>query len=142
LHLALWLVRTVSPDLAALTAKYLIVDSRLSQSAYALSDNLVHTGPIVRRFERWARAHVGERFSLDVAAAAVGTSKRTLASRMQTIVGRSPLRYLQGLRFERALHLLSTASASMDDVAERVGYGDGGHAPDAAAPPVAARHPR
>ena len=35
MDLALWLVRGVSPKLASLTAKYLIVDSRPSQSAYA-----------------------------------------------------------------------------------------------------------
>ena len=34
------LVRSVSPQLASLTAKYLIVDSRPSQSAYALTDHL------------------------------------------------------------------------------------------------------
>ena len=45
MDLALWLVRSVSPQLAALTAKYLIVDSRPSQSAYALTDHLVHSDP-------------------------------------------------------------------------------------------------
>ena len=34
IDLALWLVRSVSPQLASLTAQYLIVDSRPSQSAY------------------------------------------------------------------------------------------------------------
>ena len=33
MDLALWLIRSVSPQLASLTAKYLIVDSRPSQSA-------------------------------------------------------------------------------------------------------------
>ena len=55
IDLALWLVRRVSPQLAALTAKYLIVDSRPSQSAYSLTDHLLHSDPIVQRFERWAR---------------------------------------------------------------------------------------
>ena len=34
MDLALWLIRQKSPRLAALTAKYLVVDSRPSQSAY------------------------------------------------------------------------------------------------------------
>src|ERR1700728_1623085 len=38
MDLALWLIRQRSPKLAALTAKYLVVDSRPSQSAYVLSD--------------------------------------------------------------------------------------------------------
>jgi hypothetical protein len=52
MDLALWLVRRTSPQLAALTAKCLIVDSRPSQSAYALIDHLVHADPTVQRFER------------------------------------------------------------------------------------------
>src|SRR5215813_4766017 len=43
MDLALWIIRGVSPRLASLTAKYLIVDSRPSQSAYALTDHLVHS---------------------------------------------------------------------------------------------------
>jgi transcriptional regulator GlxA family with amidase domain len=62
MDLALWLVRTVSPQLATLTAKYLIVDSRPSQSAYALVDHLVHDDPIVQRFESWARARLTRGF--------------------------------------------------------------------------------
>lgn len=125
MDLALWLVRGVSPQLAALTANYLIVDSRPSQSAYALTDHLVHSDPIVQRFERWARARLTRGFSLDDAAKAVGTSKRTLARRMQGVLGKSPLAYFQSLRVERAVHLLKTGSASVDEVAARVGYADG-----------------
>src|SRR6266849_7747829 len=78
MDLALWLVRSVSPQLASLTAKYLIADSRLSQSLYALTDHLVHSDPIVQRFEGWARAKLARPFSLDDAARAAGASKRTL----------------------------------------------------------------
>jgi transcriptional regulator GlxA family with amidase domain len=125
IDLALWLVRRTSPQLAALTAKYLIVDSRPSQSAYALTDHLVHADPIVQRFERWARSRLARGFSLDEAARAVGCSKRTLARRMQSVLGKSPLSYFQSLRVERAVHLLKTTDASVDEVAGRVGYADG-----------------
>ena len=125
MDLALWLVRRRSPQLASLTAKYLIVDSRPSQSAYALTDHLIHADPIVQRFEAWARARLTRGFSLDEAARAVGSSKRTLARRMQSVLGKSPLSYFQSLRVERAVHLLRTSSASVEDVAARVGYADG-----------------
>jgi transcriptional regulator GlxA family with amidase domain len=125
MDLALWLVRGVSPQLASLTAKYLIVDSRPSQSAYALTDHLVHSDPIVQRFESWARARLKFGFSLDDAARAVGSSKRTLARRMQSVLGKSPLSYFQSLRVERAVYLLKTGSANVDEVAERVGYAEG-----------------
>lgn len=125
MDLALWLVRGVSPQLASLTAKYLIVDSRPSQSVYALNDHLIHADPIVQRFESWARARLARGFSLDHAAQAVGASKRTLARRMQSVLGKSPLSYFQSLRVERAVHLLKTGSASVEEVAGRVGYADG-----------------
>jgi transcriptional regulator GlxA family with amidase domain len=125
MDLALWLIRGVSPQLASLTAKYLIVDARPSQSAYALVDHLVHADPVVQRFESWARAHLAQGFSLDDAARVVGASKRTLARRMQNVLGMSPLAYFQRLRVERAVHLLKTGDTSVDQVAARVGYADG-----------------
>jgi transcriptional regulator GlxA family with amidase domain len=125
MDLALWIVRGVSPQLATLAAKYLIVDSRPSQSAYALADHLVHDDPIVQRFERWARGRLATGFSLEEAAKAVGASKRTLARRMQDVLGKTPLSYFQSLRVERAVHLLKTGDASVDQIAARVGYADG-----------------
>ncbi len=123
--LALWLVRGVSPQLAALTARYLIVDSRPSQSVYALTDHLVHDDPVVQRFENWARARLRQGFSLGEAAKAACASKRTLARRTQSVLGKTPLSYFQSLRVERAIHLLKTSTASVDQIAASVGYRDG-----------------
>jgi transcriptional regulator GlxA family with amidase domain len=125
MDLTLWLIRQRSPRLAALTAKYLVVDSRPSQSAYVLADHLAHSDALVQRFERWARGRLAQGFSLDEAAAAAGSSKRTLARRMQAVLGKSPLSYFQDLRVERAVHLLKTTEESVDEIAERVGYADG-----------------
>lgn len=125
LDLALWLVRRVSPQLATLIGKYLIVDSRASQSAYALVDHLVHEDPIVQRFEGWARGRLNRGFSLSDAVKAVGASKRTLARRLERVLGKTPLSYFQSLRVERAVHLLKTTPLSVDQIAARVGYADG-----------------
>jgi transcriptional regulator GlxA family with amidase domain len=125
MDLALWLIRQKSPRLAALTAKYLVVDSRPAQSAYILADHLAHSDPLVERFERWARGRLTEGFSLDDAAGASRTSKRTLARRMQAVLGKSPLSYFQELRVERAVHLLKTTDENIEEIAARVGYADG-----------------
>ena len=124
MDLALWLIRRASPQLAALTARYLIVDSRPSQSAYALIDHLVHSDPVVQKFESWARGRLKQGFSLDAAAKAVGASKRTLSRHMQIVMGKSPLAYFQTLRVQRAVHLLKTTTGSAEEVAARVGYAD------------------
>jgi transcriptional regulator GlxA family with amidase domain len=125
LDLALTLIRRASPELASLTAKYMVADTRTSQAHYALPAHLVHADPLVRRFERWAREHLADGFSLDQAAVALATSKRTLARRMQNVLGKSPLDYFQDLRIERAVNLLETGEASVDQIAAEVGYAEG-----------------
>ena len=80
---------------------------------------------MVERFERWARTRLADGFSLDEAAKAVASSKRTLARRMQAVLGKSPFSYFQSLRVERAVHLLKTSDESVDEIAARVGYADG-----------------
>ena len=125
MDMALWLIRQASPSLAETTARHLVVDSRPSQSAYAMSDHLAHTDPLVQQFERWARDHLVEGFSLDQSAQAIGASKRTLTRRIKDVLGRSPLSYFQDLRVERAVHLLRTSSDDVEKIAAAVGYEDG-----------------
>ena len=125
MDMALWLIRQASPLLAEMTARYLVVDSRPSQSAYAMSDHLLHADPLVHKFERWTRDHLAEGFSLDEAARAIGASKRTVTRRMHDVLGKSPLSYFQDLRVERAVHLLRTSKDSVEAIAGAVGYADG-----------------
>lgn len=125
LDLALWLVRSQSPALASLTSRYLLVDERPTVALGAIVDHLAHDDPVVSAFEDWARAHIAESFSLSSAAQAVGTSPRTLARRTKRTLGKTPLGYVQDLRVERAVHRLRTSDASVDVIAEEVGYGDG-----------------
>jgi transcriptional regulator GlxA family with amidase domain len=122
--LAMWLVRQVSPELASLVARYLIVDTRPAQSAYVVMDHLAHADPLVERFDHWARDHLGDGFSLDQAARATGTTTRTLARRLHNVLGKSPLSYVQDLRVERAVHLLRTSDRTLDEIASLVGYAD------------------
>jgi transcriptional regulator GlxA family with amidase domain len=125
MDMALWLIRQTSPSLAEMTARYLIVDHRPTQSAYAMSDHLAHADPLVSRFERWARDHLAEGFSLDAAAHGLGAGKRTLARRINEVLGKSPLAYFQDLRVERAVHLLRTSNDDVETIAAAVGYAEG-----------------
>lgn len=125
LDLALWVVRSQSPALAALTARYLVLDAHPSQAAFVIPDHLAHSDPLVERFEKWARGRLAEGFSLENAARATATSERTLERRLNAVLGKSPLAYFQDLRVERAVHLLQTSKASVEQVATLVGYADG-----------------
>jgi transcriptional regulator GlxA family with amidase domain len=122
--LALWFVRRRSPSLANATARHLVFDARPSQAAFVMPDQLAHSDPIVERFEHWARRHLAT-FSLADAARHVGTSERTLERRLRTVLGRTPLAYVQDLRVEAAIHRLRTTKDSVDEIATAVGYGDG-----------------
>ena len=125
LDLALAVLRRHSPALAALTARYLLVDARPSQAAFVIPDHLAHADPMVERFERWARQRLARGFSLADAAHSVGTSERTLARRLSAVLGKSPLSYFQDLRVEHAVHLLRTSSDSVERIAAQIGYADG-----------------
>lgn len=125
LDLALSIVRSRSPALAALAARYLLIEARGSQAEFVIPDHLSHADPVVERFEGWAREQLARGFSLDEAAAAVGASKRTLSRRLQNVLGKTPLSYFQDLRVERAVHLLRTGSESIDQIATQIGYADG-----------------
>jgi len=125
IDLALGLVRSRSPALASLAARYLLVEARGSQAEFVIPDHLAHADPVVERFEAWARRNLSRGFSLGDAAQAVGASERTLARRLRSVLGKSPLSYFQDLRIERAVHLLRTGSDSVDRIAAQIGYADG-----------------
>ena len=125
LDLALSVVRGRSPALASLAARYLLAEERGSQAAFVIPDHLAHADPLVERFEGWARRSLARGFSLADAARSVGASKRTLARRLRSVLGKTPLSYFQDLRVERAVHLLHTRSESVDQIATRIGYANG-----------------
>jgi transcriptional regulator GlxA family with amidase domain len=123
--MVLWLIRRSSPDLADLVARYLIIDSRPSQSAYVISDHLAHADPLVRRFDRWVRDNLEGPITLEAAAEALASSKRTLARRVRDVLGKTPVEYVQDLRLEQAVHFLRTGTESVDAIARKVGYAEG-----------------
>lgn len=125
LDLGLGVVRSVSPSLASMCARYLLIEPRSSQAVFIIPDQIAHTDPLVERFERWARENITLGFSLTDAARVIGASERTLGRRLKLVLGKSPLAYFQDLRVERAVHLLQTTNESVERIAEQVGYSDG-----------------
>jgi transcriptional regulator GlxA family with amidase domain len=125
LDLALWFIRQASPELAAVVSRYLLADLRSSQAPFIIPNHLAQADPLIQRFERWARSHLKEGFSLQVAAEALATSPRTLQRRCEAVLGKSPLSYFQDLRVERAQSLLHGSGLDVDAIAAEVGYEDG-----------------
>jgi transcriptional regulator GlxA family with amidase domain len=120
--LALAVVRTASPALADLVARYLVIDERPSQSAYTIPSALAQADPTVSAFERWARCHLSEPISIKQGAQALGVSERTLQRAVQRTLGTSPVRFVQDLRVEQASHMLRTTDLSLETIARKVGH--------------------
>ncbi|MCB8874377.1 GlxA family transcriptional regulator [Acidisoma silvae] len=125
LDLALWLIRQASPELAGLVSRYLLADIRSAQAPYIIPNHLAQSDPLILKFEQWARAHLRDGFSLDDAAAALGTTPRTLQRRCASVLGKPPLAYFQDLRVEQAQSLLHGGGLDVEAIAAEVGYADG-----------------
>lgn len=116
--------RLGSPALADLTARYLVLDTRASQSRYMVMDHLRTFDPLLRTLEEFVAANIDRQLSLGELARAAGTSPRTLARRVEAAVAMTPLRFVQRLRAAHAAHLLETTRDPVEVVAARVGYAD------------------
>nr|BFE50972.1 hypothetical protein GCM10017745_43990 [Saccharothrix mutabilis subsp. capreolus] len=110
-------------ELADRCARYLLADVRASQSAY-MALGFLTAADHVAAAERWARARLADDVSVADVAAAVGMSARTFARRVERATGLSPVRFLQRLRVETAVDLLTTTRLPVEDIARRVGYAD------------------
>jgi transcriptional regulator GlxA family with amidase domain len=125
LDLALWLIRKASPELASLVSRYMLADIRSAQAPYIIPNHLAQADPLILRFERWAREHLQDGFSLADAASALATSPRSLQRKCQAVLGKSPLAYVQDLRVERAKSLIHGGGVDLNAIAAEVGYADG-----------------
>ena len=79
--------------------------------------------PLVEQFERWARGALTRGFPLEDAAVATSSSKRTLARRMQAVLGKSPC-LLPGFTREAGGAPVEDHNQSVEEIAGRVGYAD------------------
>ena len=129
LNLTLRLIeKFAGPNLAAATAKMLLIDSnRISQASYrtlTVQQHQPHSDQLILRAQRWMEKRLQQSFRLRDLARDLSVSERTLSRRFSQALGNTPIGYLQSMRMELAKRLLETTSLSVDAVSERVGYTD------------------
>ena len=116
--------RFLSPSLAESVARHLVVDQRASQARYVIPAHLAAHDPLACTIEAAVRDRLGETITLRDLAAAGGVTTRTLARRIQAATGLSPMRFVQKIRLDTALHLLQSTRLPLEAVAERLGFAD------------------
>jgi transcriptional regulator GlxA family with amidase domain len=122
IDLALSLVSGLSRGLAAMVARYMLIDERSSPSLDAAQTYLGSIDELLTEFETWVRGHLSEPISIPDAAAALGTTRKTLERHTRERAGTTPHAIVQRIRIEQAVHLRRTTGLNMTQIARAVGY--------------------
>jgi transcriptional regulator GlxA family with amidase domain len=113
-------------EVAVQTAKALLLSMpRTHQSGYAvLPLSPPHGDDRIREVEAFMQARYADDLSTEALAEVACMSERTFLRRFKAATGRAPAPYLQAVRIEAAKAMLEIESASVQAVAQRVGYED------------------
>ena len=114
------------PAVAARVAREMVVYARRNgdeQQDSAMLRHRAHLSDVVHRVQDRIDADFTAPLLLADLAAAAGVSERTLTRAFTTSTGRTPLRYQQLLRLERAEYLIGHGS-TVEAAARAVGFGD------------------
>ncbi|MEE4544408.1 DJ-1/PfpI family protein [Streptomyces sp. V4-01] len=114
------------PGAAARAARQMVVYARRNGDEHQASAMLRHRGHLsdaVHRAQDLIDARFSDRLALAELAASTGLSERTLTRRFTASTGRTPLRYQQELRVERAEHLIAHGT-TLESAARAVGFQD------------------
>ncbi|MGI2258683.1 GlxA family transcriptional regulator [Shewanella sp. GXUN23E] len=128
LSLALHMVEMlVGVQVAHQLSKVLLVaPNRSSQQPFmTMSFQLnQHQDSQVRAAQEWMQQNLAASLSLDELAAQFALGKRTLIRRFKLALNETPGSYWQKLRIDEAKRLLETTDMALEQIIERVGYGD------------------
>jgi len=123
--LMLHLLRTrLGVALADAVGKVLLIDGRQAQAPFVLPAMMANGSELVRRLTQRVEAALPNPPSVAQLAEELAMSPRTLARHVRAATGRGPLALVQGVRLNRARHLIEASRLTIAQVAERVGYED------------------
>ncbi len=94
-----------------------------SDAAYTQLDQL-----LLDKMRQIIMAHLGEaNFGVAVLADEMHMSRSTLVRKIKAISGLAPLQYIRNVKMEAACQMLTNRTASVADVAQKLGYSDRDH---------------
>jgi transcriptional regulator GlxA family with amidase domain len=121
---------TAGPLCAVAVARNMVVYMRRTGADPQLSPWLEgrnHIHPVVHRVQDATAADPARRWTLDDLAAVAHASPRHLTRLFQMHTGTTPLAYINCLRIALARQLLTNSHLTLDEVAERAGFGSSRH---------------
>jgi transcriptional regulator GlxA family with amidase domain len=127
LDLALYLIaRTVGVDIAMQVARVNLIDWHdVGQQPFArLARTRQVEDAIVARCQIWIAEHYHEPNPVRSMVRLSGLAERTFKRRFQQATGMPPLEYVHTVRLEEAKQMLETSDASIESIAQEVGYED------------------
>jgi transcriptional regulator GlxA family with amidase domain len=105
-------------------SRYVVVSERASQATFMLPAQYTTGNELVQHISRVFQNSLPNALSVKDLAAEVNLTERTLARRIVSATGRTPLQLMQGVRLHLAQRLLSESSLTIEEVAVRIGYAD------------------
>lgn len=113
-------------EISKAIARDLVVYHRRSggQSQFSTMLELEPRPGRIRDALAYARAHLGERLSVEQMADVAGISPRQFARQFTAETGETPARAVERLRCEAALPRIETTTEPLDQIAFQVGFGD------------------
>lgn len=123
MDLMLHLIRMVMGwEVAELTMKYMLIDSRPTQARYMVWSQLQTTDETVRDLEALIESSFPTPITVSDAAQKLHMTEKTLARRVFKATGSTPMSLIQAVRMRYAQHLLDTTKLPLGEIALRVGY--------------------
>lgn len=110
-------------------ARALVLDGwREQQMDYSLFEfQKKHGDSAILKAQAYMESHFAEPLNVSMLADTVAMSERNFKRRFKKATGDTPNEYLQRLRIERAKQQLESTMASVESIADAVGYRDVGH---------------
>ena len=126
---ALYLIaRFIDVDAAMHVARINLIDwHAIGQQPFArLARSRQVNDAEIARCQTWIADHYQESSPVGAMVRLSGLAERSFKRRFQQATGMSPLEYVHTLRLEEAKQILETSSASVEAIANEVGYEDAG----------------
>jgi len=126
LDLSLYLIsRLAGPHLSRMCARFMVLDnSRQSQSPYTIPWHDKAHDPFIEKADAWIRKQPKADCKVELLAAELGVSPRTLLRRFKEYTGGTPQQYIQDITMELVRHQLESSHDAIAAIAADFGFSD------------------